>query len=41
MDLFEHQGKEFFAQVRHARSPGEAGFTVDEAVAAANVSGRP
>ena len=35
MDLFEHQGKAFFAQYGMPVSPGEAAFTVDEAVAAA------
>ena len=35
MDLFEHQGKEFFALYGMPVSPGEAVFTVDGAVAAA------
>jgi len=41
MDLFEHQGKEFFAQYGMPVSPGEAAFTVDEAVAAAERLGTP
>jgi succinyl-CoA synthetase beta subunit len=41
MDLFEHQGKEFFAQYGMPVSPGEAVFTVDEAVAAAERLGTP
>jgi len=41
MDLFEHQGKEFFAQYGMPISPGEAAFTVDEAVAAAERLGTP
>ena len=41
MDLFEHQGKEFFAQYDMPVSPGEAAFTVDEAVAAAERLGPP
>ena len=35
VDLFEHQGKEFFARYGMPVSPGEAVFSVDEAVAAA------
>ena len=35
MDLFEHQGKEFFARYGMPVSDGEAVFSVDEAVAAA------
>lgn len=35
MDLFEYQGKQFFAQYGMPTSPGEIAFTVDEAVAAA------
>ena len=41
MDLFEHQGKEFFARYGMPVSPGEAAFTVDEAVAAAERLGTP
>jgi succinyl-CoA synthetase beta subunit len=41
MDLFEHQGKEFFAQYGMPVSPGEAAFSVDEAVAAAERLGTP
>ena len=41
MDLFEHQGKEFFAQYGMPVSPGEAAFTVDDAVAAAERLGTP
>jgi succinyl-CoA synthetase beta subunit len=41
MDLFEHQGKEFFAQYGMPVSPGEATFSVDEAVAAAERLGTP
>ena len=35
MDLFEYQGKQFFAQYGMPVSPGEVAFSVDEAVAAA------
>ena len=35
MDLFEYQGKEFFANHEIAVAPGEVAFSVDEAVAAA------
>jgi len=41
VDLFEHQGKEFFAQYGMPVSPGEAVFSVDEAVAAAERLGTP
>jgi succinyl-CoA synthetase beta subunit len=41
VDLFEHQGKEFFAQYGMPVSPGEAAFSVDEAVAAAERLGPP
>ncbi len=41
MDLYEHQGKEFFAQYGMPISPGEAVFSVDEAVAAAERLGPP
>jgi succinyl-CoA synthetase beta subunit len=35
MDLFEYQGKQFFASYGMPTSPGEIAFSVDEAVAAA------
>ena len=35
MDLFEYQGKEFFASYGMPTSPGEIAFSVEEAVAAA------
>ncbi len=41
MDLFEHQGKEFFAGYGMPVSDGEAVFSVDEAVAAAERLGTP
>ena len=41
MDLFEYQGKQFFAQYGMSVSPGEIAFTVDEAVAAAERLGTP
>lgn len=41
MDLFEHQGKEFFARYGMPVSPGEAAFTIDEAVGAAERLGTP
>ncbi len=41
MDLSEHQGNEFFAQYGMPVSPGEAAFSVDEAVAAAERLGTP
>jgi len=41
VDLFEHQGKEFFARYGMPVSPGEAVFDVDEAVAAAQRLGTP
>ncbi|MCB0994426.1 MAG: ADP-forming succinate--CoA ligase subunit beta [Acidimicrobiales bacterium] len=41
MDLFEYQGKEFFAEYGMPVSPGEVAFTVDEAVAAAERLGTP
>ena len=41
MDLFEHQGKEFFARFGMPVSAGEAVFSVDEAVAAAERLGTP
>ena len=41
MDLFEYQGKEFFAQYGMPVSPGKIAFSVDEAVAAAEELGAP
>ncbi len=41
MDLFEYQGKQFFAQYGIATSPGGVADTVDEAVAQANAAGYP
>ncbi len=41
MDLFEYQGKQFFAQYGMPVSPGEAVQTVDDAVAAAERLGTP
>ncbi|MCP3854749.1 MAG: ADP-forming succinate--CoA ligase subunit beta [Actinomycetia bacterium] len=41
MDLFEYQGKQFFAEYGMPISPGEIAFTVDEAVAAAERLGTP
>ncbi len=41
MDLFEHQGKEFFAQYGLLVSPGEVVFTAAEAVIAAERLGLP
>ena len=41
MDLFEYQGKRFFAEYGMPVSPGEIAFTVDEAVAAAERLGTP
>jgi succinyl-CoA synthetase beta subunit len=41
MDLYEYQGKQFFAQYDIPVSPGEAVTTVDEAVAAADRIGYP
>lgn len=41
MDLFEYQGKQFFARYGMPVSPGEVAFTVDEAVAAAEKLGTP
>ncbi|SVE18818.1 uncharacterized protein METZ01_LOCUS471672, partial [marine metagenome] len=32
MDLFEYQGKEFFAEYGMPVSPGELAFTIEEAV---------
>ncbi|MCP3935265.1 MAG: ADP-forming succinate--CoA ligase subunit beta [Actinomycetia bacterium] len=41
MDLFEYQGKQFFATYGMPISPGEVAFTVDEAVGAAERIGTP
>ena len=41
MDLFEYQGKEFFAEYGMPVSPGKIAFSVDEAVAAAEELGTP
>ncbi len=41
MDLFEYQGKQFFAKYGMPVSPGEVAFTVDEAVGAAERLGTP
>ncbi|MGY9072155.1 MAG: ADP-forming succinate--CoA ligase subunit beta [Acidimicrobiales bacterium] len=41
MDLFEYQGKQFFAKFGMPVSPGEVAFTVDEAVGAAEKLGTP
>ncbi len=41
MDLFEYQGKEFFAQFGIPVSPGKAVDNVDDAVAAADAVGYP
>src|SRR3954453_14711060 len=41
MDLYEYQGKQFFAQYDIPVSPGEAVQTVDDAVAAADRVGYP
>jgi len=41
VDLFEHQGKEFFARYGMPVSPGEVAFSVEEAVAAAERLGTP
>ena len=41
MDLFEYQGKQYFAQFGISVSPGGVADTVDEAVAAAEQAGYP
>ena len=41
MDLFEYQGKQFFARYGMPVSDGEVAFTTDEAVAAAKRLGTP
>ena len=41
MDLFEYQGKQFFAEYGMPTSPGKIAFTVEEAVQAAEELGTP
>src|ERR1035437_6536298 len=41
MDLFEYQGKQYFARFGIAVSPGDVADTVDEAVAVAERIGYP
>ena len=41
MDLFEYQGKQFFAEYGMPVSPGKIAFTTDEAVSAAEELGTP
>ena len=41
MDLFEYQGKQFFAKYGMPTSPGKIAFTVEEAVQAAEELGTP
>lgn len=41
MDLFEYQGKQYFARFGIPVSPGDKADTVDEAVAAADAAGYP
>ncbi len=41
MDLFEYQGKQYFARYDIPVSPGDKADTVDEALAAAEVAGYP
>ena len=41
MDLFEYQGKQYFARFDIPVSPGDVAYTVDEAVAAAEAAGYP
>ncbi len=41
MDLFEYQGKQYFARYGIAVSPGGVALTVDEAVAVAEMAGYP
>ena len=38
MDLFEYQGKQYFARYDIPVSPGDVAYTVDEAVAAAEMA---
>ena len=39
MDLFEYQGKQYFARFDIPVSPGDVAYTVDEAVAIAELVG--
>ena len=41
MDLFEYQGKQYFARYDIPVSPGDKADTVDEALAAAELAGYP
>ena len=41
MDLFEYQGKQYFARFGIPVSPGDKAYKVDEAVAAADAAGYP
>jgi len=41
VDLFEHQGKEFFAQYGMPVSPGDTAFSIEEAVTVAERIGTP
>jgi succinyl-CoA synthetase beta subunit len=41
MDLFEYQGKQYFARFDIPVSPGDVAYDVDEAVAAAEAAGYP
>jgi succinyl-CoA synthetase beta subunit len=41
VDLFEYQGKQYFARYDIPVSPGDVAYTVDEAVAAAETAGYP
>lgn len=41
MDLFEYQGKQYFARYDIPVSPGDKADTVDEALAAADIAGYP
>src|SRR6187455_1681513 len=41
MDLFEYQGKQYFARYGIPVSPGDVAYTVDEAVAQAEAAGYP
>ena len=41
MDLFEYQGKQYFARFDIPVSPGDVALTVDEAVVAAEGAGYP
>ena len=41
MDLFEYQGKQYFARFDIPVSPGDVAYTVEEAIAAAEAAGYP